>query len=286
MILVATLKFSLWTAALLLLLRLLPGHAHQLRRHTALTAAWGAQLLPWLQIQPHAHIWPISVTPPIHSSPWVPAAGTLWLLGSTYALWRLCAEWLHWQHCIKHAAATADPQLLISDHVPGPCVVGIIRPRILMPTSATQWPAAHWRAALRHEQQHLAQRDVLHRSATALLRVIWWWHPLAHLVSQQVELETEVSCDLAAAQADPTQYGHMLLHMATHPLPGAIAWAQPHSLSKRITRLLLSKPTSIVLYCIACAALAFALALTLTLSQADQVEARLRWTADPFPAQP
>jgi beta-lactamase regulating signal transducer with metallopeptidase domain/tetratricopeptide (TPR) repeat protein len=86
------------------------------------------------------------------------------------------------------------PRLLESDGVTVPAVIGVRRPVLLLPLSFPATEGAH-EAVLVHELAHLARRDLLFHALAAVTCVLWWWHPLAWVVSIGTRSSAEDACD-------------------------------------------------------------------------------------------
>ena len=58
-------------------------------------------------------------------------------------------------------------------------IVGVIRPRIVLPAGWTSWPADKVSAILAHERAHVARRDPLVGALAQLNRAVFWFHPVS-----------------------------------------------------------------------------------------------------------
>jgi bla regulator protein BlaR1 len=226
----------------------------------------------------------------------VAALLSLWGLGTALRLLRLVMEvyGLHRrvQSSTLHSRSSLAP-IRCAEGLSSPCIWGIARPVILMPSDATDWPREAWSAALAHEEQHLRQNDGLHRLMAALVRAIFWWNPLVHALCRRLELESELCCDEAATRGTGRRaYGELLLSLATGArFETAAAWASAGGLKERLHRLL--SPASApdarwwahpkrALAVLGAAALIIGCCVTPSFTPL-QKEAMLRLSADPFP---
>lgn len=149
----------------------------------------------------------------------VAAGAGLWLAGvaalSVLALlgWRRAARrWSRsepppagFEALLRSVAASAGlrtmPRLRISPAPVGPAVVGGIRPLIVFPAeflrSGGGCDVEH---ALLHECLHLRRRDPLAAWAAGLVRILWWFHPAAHLATKRLAALREIGCDQDVAR--------------------------------------------------------------------------------------
>jgi hypothetical protein len=129
----------------------------------------------------------------------------------------------------------------------GPAVVGLLRPRIVVPLWLTQAPARQQALVLAHEQAHLAARDpqLLCLALLALVAMPWnlplWWQlrRLRHAI--------EVDCDarVLAAGYDRQHYGEALIDVCARQsglLGSALAMAESRSFLEQRIRIMVSTP--------------------------------------------
>ena len=120
------------------------------------------------------------------------------------------------------------------------------RPVVMLPVSASEWPAERMHVVLLHELAHVRRGDwVLQMSAEAL-RCVWWFNPLAWAVRARLRRESEHAADdLVLARGVPaaTCAGHLVelvkevrKHRRTW-LP-APAMARPSHLERRLSAML------------------------------------------------
>ncbi|MCC9598930.1 redoxin domain-containing protein [Stieleria sp. JC731] len=83
-----------------------------------------------------------------------------------------------------------------SDRVASPCVLGIRRPIILLPS---ELPENAVEAALSHELSHIASRDLSWDLAARTMRSLMWFHPLAWILVRSHRTACEHVSDLVAA---------------------------------------------------------------------------------------
>jgi hypothetical protein len=125
----------------------------------------------------------------------------------------------------QHAAVFQSPLLT------APVTVGILHPRILLPTNWTEWPQHKLHAVLAHEQAHVQRRDTLTSLLAHLNRCLFWFHPLAWWLQRKLSLTAECACDDAAIRSlgESRRYAEVLLEMAEamRQNGGRISWPAP-----------------------------------------------------------
>lgn len=96
--------------------------------------------------------------------------------------------------------------------------------------------AATWALVQRHELAHIQQRHTWDVMALALLRAVFWFHPILWLYQQALRDQHEYAADAAVLQhSSVAQYGRLLLDQSIQYNPNALAHLFFHSpLKKRI----------------------------------------------------
>ena len=129
-------------------------------------------------------------------------------------------------------------RVVIGPETSGPHVVGIFRPRIVVPPALVADPAM-LRAALFHELAHIQRRDSLARVLEVWASAIMWWNPIARFVLRRLDAAREAACDAYALDhgIERPAYARLLVQMATLRAPQP-ALAVPHSLDRRVAAVL------------------------------------------------
>lgn len=132
-------------------------------------------------------------------------------------------------------------QLLESDEVPVPMVMGALFPTVILPASWRKWPKAEVRTALRHEFGHIRSHDTLVRTLAGFVCALHWPNPLAWAAARSLFLAQEQACDDLVLQggAEVQDYAAQLLTLsrAVQGRPLALAMAQPSHLEQRLRAL-------------------------------------------------
>ena len=136
------------------------------------------------------------------------------------------------------------PAVRVTERIETPLVTGFVRPVVLLPGERFNVLNERQREmALCHELAHLKRADLWLGCVPALAERLFFFHPLAHLVSREYSLAREAACDAAVVEtldAAPHEYGCLLLALGvSRPQAGAAAnaaWSFVH-LKRRIAML-------------------------------------------------
>jgi beta-lactamase regulating signal transducer with metallopeptidase domain len=128
-----------------------------------------------------------------------------------------------------------------------PCVIGILRPTIVLPAGALESLTAKQRdTVMAHEMAHIIRRDYLVNLLQRGVEVLLFFHPAVWWISAQVTREREHCCDdfAVAAGRDRLAYARALVALEAARsrgwAPEVAAAAAP--LSERVRRILGLKP--------------------------------------------
>jgi len=191
--------------------------------------------------------------------PWIVA---LWIAGVTLLSLRWIGAWtyLHrlrraaslsvppeWESALRElmrrAAVSFPVRLRVHCLGQAPCVIGWLRPVILMP--AASLTGMDWRAVealLAHELAHIRRHDYLVNLVQTTVDTLLFYHPAVWWVSRQIRIERENCCDDLAAQicGDRLVYARALvdLERVRASQPAFAMSARGGSLIHRIQRLL------------------------------------------------
>ena len=133
-------------------------------------------------------------------------------------------------------------RLLESRAVAVPVVAGLLKPVILLPTSAlTGLSPLQLEMILAHELAHVRRRDPLVNGLQHLVETALFYHPAVWWVSSVVREEREACCDAVATRlcGDPLAYAETLARLERLRGPGPLVLAASGGrLKTRIERLL------------------------------------------------
>ncbi len=136
------------------------------------------------------------------------------------------------------------PGILESGAVTAPCIVGLLRPVILLPVGlAAELTPDELRLALAHEMAHARRGDLLLAWLPTLTGIFFFFHPLAWWAGAEWAMAREEACDalaLRATGASTASYGRLLLRMAgggKQPAPALSLSPGYHGLRRRLVGL-------------------------------------------------
>jgi TonB family protein len=179
----------------------------------------------------------------------VTALAVLWSGG---VLVQLAWVWLQ-QHRFQQALGPLrlrDDGSYQANAVAGlPAVLGLLRPRIVVPADFDSRYSDAQRELMRlHERTHINRGDLHANAGAALLRCLFWFNPLVHAAARCIRHDQELACDQSVVDRHPQlrrAYGEAMLHtqLASQPLPLGCHWGFSHPLRERIEMLKQPGPT-------------------------------------------
>ena len=127
-----------------------------------------------------------------------------------------------------------------------PMAWGVLRPVVLLPRAADEWPESQRRAVLTHEMAHVKRHDCLTQAIAHAACSVYWFHPLVWLAARRLRVEREHACDdlVLRSGASGPDYADQLLQLARsarwsgQSLWTAIAMARPSQLEGRLLAIL------------------------------------------------
>jgi TonB family protein len=154
-----------------------------------------------------------------HAWPSVQLLIGLWALGTALMLIRLALGHLAVRRAL-HSAAPIAPGIYVAE-VNVPIASGVLRPVVLMPRFAAEWPDWQRAAAVSHERAHIERKDLLANLIAHLACALYWFHPLAWVLSSLLHREQETACDDAVLHSgfEPATYAEALLAVARKSTP-------------------------------------------------------------------
>lgn len=195
-------------------------------------------------------------------TPLVAFAGVFWIVGIAIAGGRALKTQLSFRSRLKndlraecHRKCEGPPPVVRTSAVSGPALYGWLRPLILLPHSIADWSTAEEQALMiLHERIHYRRRDHWLSGLAALLRTIFFFHPLVRLACRRLRTEIEFACDqeILGAGVAPQDYAETILKVAEHSVrAGAVcpgmAFASAAILDERIERLFDHRPPAVAL---------------------------------------
>lgn len=198
-----------------------------------------------------------------------------WLLGALACAGYFLILQRRFRQRLGQLRECAPGVLLAESRELGPAVLGLLRPRIILPADFThRFTEQQQTLILAHERSHLRRGDIVANAIASALRCLYWFNPLLHYAADRLRHDHELASDADVMQRHPharRHYADTLLNvqLAVPGLPVGCLWQSSHPLKERI--LMLSTLRTTPLRRRAGALLASSLALSLaTLAWASQ----------------
>ncbi len=122
---------------------------------------------------------------------WIQLAAYIWLVG--LLLLFLYATFSYWQLRRKvRASLHLEDRVWICDEIDTPFILGLVRPRIYLPSGMEGGQGA---LVLAHERAHLERRDHWWKPLGFLLLSLYWFNPLSWLAYLLLCRDIEIACD-------------------------------------------------------------------------------------------
>lgn len=230
-------------------------------------ALWALPLVTWLALWLPARV----IETPAQASASViePAMVSMTVAAPTSSfdtgLWWLAAWWsgvgmmivlLLWQQR-RFIRALGRMQLLEGEYgtwqaeasVGLPAVVGLLRPRIILPADIDMRFDDEQRGLmLAHERIHLRRGDAWANAIAAMARCVFWFNPLVHVAASRMRHDQELACDARVITLYPharRAYGEAMLKNATSSLTAPLGchWGITHPMKERVMLLKNAVPT-------------------------------------------
>ena len=146
-----------------------------------------------------------SVVNPIISESLAPAAGAsvnpmqvitfiasiIWIMGIAAMLIYTAISYLRIHKRVKEAVPFQE-NIRLCDHVDTPFILGVIRPRIFLPSAMNEQDMEY---VIAHEKAHLKRHDHWWKPLGFLLLTIYWFHPIVWIAYILLCRDIELACD-------------------------------------------------------------------------------------------
>ena len=122
---------------------------------------------------------------------WTYLAGWVWLIGLAAMLAYALVSYLRLRRRVS-ASIPLRENIYVCDEVPSPFILGIVRPRIYLPSALDETQRG---SVLSHERAHLARRDHWWKPLGYALLAVYWFNPLLWLAYTLLCRDIELACD-------------------------------------------------------------------------------------------
>lgn len=147
---------------------------------------------------------------------WTWFAALLWLVGIGVLLVYSVVSYLRVKRQVGACLRLRD-NIYACDGLPSPFILGIIRPRIYLPTGLDEAATAH---IIAHEQAHLCRRDHWWKPLGFLLLTVHWFNPVMWMAYILLCRDIELACDERVVRAldedGKAAYSRTLLACGAH----------------------------------------------------------------------
>lgn len=154
----------------------------------------------------------------------------------------------------KEVGLTRIPQLKVNNQIASPMLMGLIKPSVYLTDITMEWDDTRLYYVLRHELMHYKRHDLWYKWFSGLILCIHWFNPLVTVMSRQINLQCEISCDEAVARdlsrEEKMVYGNVLLDAVSEntgrisPVLSSTLYEDKKSMKERIGTIIMSKQKS------------------------------------------
>ena len=118
-------------------------------------------------------------------------ASNFWVLGMILMMSYTVISYFRIQKSVREAIWTKD-EILLCDRIDSPFVLGVLRPRIYIPSTLGGCELEY---VIAHEKAHIQRRDYLWKPLGFLLLSIYWFNPILWIAYILLCRDIEFACD-------------------------------------------------------------------------------------------
>jgi beta-lactamase regulating signal transducer with metallopeptidase domain len=144
----------------------------------------------------------------------------LYMVGAAVGLAALARQRLDLSRILRTArlsSTNGDASVLVSEEVAVPFAARPLAPVVILPTALVRRMAPERiEHVVRHELAHIRHGDLWINLLAAIVRALFWFHPVARLLVRELAAVREELCDDAVIRAgcNPASYGSTLVRAA------------------------------------------------------------------------
>ena len=143
-------------------------------------------------------------------------AAYVWLTGASVMAIYSVVQYLMLRHRLVGAAPYRE-EVYLADHITTPFVLGVLRPKVYLPSETPEGERAF---IIAHERHHIRRHDPLWKLLGYAALCLHWFNPLVWLAFALAGKDMEMSCDEAVirllGEDVRAEYSQALLRLATH----------------------------------------------------------------------
>ena len=132
---------------------------------------------------------PMNSVNPLQVVMWI--AGWVWVIGMVAMAVYAAISYLRIRRRVR-VSIPAGEGVYLCDQIPAPFILGIVKPKIYLPSDL---PPEKWDSILAHERAHLARRDHWWKPLGFALLTVFWFHPLLWVAYVLLCRDVELACD-------------------------------------------------------------------------------------------
>ena len=169
----------------------------------------------------------------------------VWAAGCVLMLVFMVSRQRAFMHSLRNVTAAEDGTFR-SASVTGPVLVGIWRPRVVLPIDfETMYTPEERTFVLAHEEAHKKRFDVLVNAIATVWLCLFWFNPLMYWAIARLRFDQELACDAAVFVESDTGrrlYAEALLKTqlagdSAWRMPVGCHWQSSHPLKERVAML-------------------------------------------------
>lgn len=115
----------------------------------------------------------------------------IWMAGIIAMITYTLVSYIRMQRKVREAVLLKE-NIWLCDHIATPFILGMIRPRIYLPSSINE---ADIKYVISHENAHLKRKDHIWKPLGFLLLSIYWFHPVLWVAYILLCKDIELACD-------------------------------------------------------------------------------------------
>lgn len=199
-------------------------------------------------------------------------AAAVWILGIAIILCHSAISYLKLRNRISTATFYKD-NIFETDQIHTPFVLGLMRPRIYIPTGLEQKELDY---ILKHEQIHIKRRDYVIKPIAFFTVVLHWFNPIVWISYFLMSKDMEMSCDEEVIRQSKedirVSYSRSLLSLSMKQsgLLAPLAFGESN-IKARIKNIINYKKPALWAICPACI-LVVAISMALAANPSDKIE--------------
>ena len=143
-------------------------------------------------------------------------AAYVWLAGASVMAIYSVVQYLTLRHRLVGAAPYRE-EIYLADHIATPFVLGVLRPKVYLPSETPEGERAF---IIAHERHHIRRGDPAWKLLGYAALCLHWFNPLVWLAFALAGKDMEMSCDEAVirllGENVRAEYSQALLRLATH----------------------------------------------------------------------